>query len=198
MDLDRLMRPRSIAVVGATPREDTYAHETLRNLALLGYDGEVWGVHPTRREVLGRPVFPSLGDLPAPADAVVVAIPAAGVPAVIEEAGATGCGGAVVFGAGFGETADGVAREAALRDAALRYSLPVCGPNCDGLISLHSRAALWGDAVAAPQPRHVAPVKQTRNLVVNALATRRGLRLHAAISPGNEPVVRTPDWVEHL
>src|SRR3954452_14414449 len=103
MDLARLMRPRSIAVVGATPRAETYAHETLRNLALLGYDGEVWGVHPTHREVLGRPVFPSLGDLPAPADAVVVAIPAAGVPAVIEEAGATGCGGAVVFGAGFAE-----------------------------------------------------------------------------------------------
>ena len=77
MDLTRLMRPRSIAVVGATPRAETYAHETLRNLAALGYDGEVWGVHPTHREVLGRAVFASLSDLPAPADAVVVAIPAA-------------------------------------------------------------------------------------------------------------------------
>src|SRR3954468_22588394 len=103
MDLNRLMSPRSIAVVGATPRPDTYAHETLRNLAVLGYAGEVWGVHPTHRSVLGRAVFPSLADLPHPADAVVVAIPAAGVPDVIEEAGATGCGGAVVFGAGFAE-----------------------------------------------------------------------------------------------
>jgi acetyl-CoA synthetase len=104
----------------------------------------------------------------------------------------------VVYGAGFGETAEGVALEAALRDAALRYSLPVCGPNCDGLISLHSRAALWGDALAAPQPGHVALVSQSGNLVVNALATRRGLRLHTAISSGNEAVVTTPDWVEHL
>src|SRR4051812_50021095 len=103
MDLARLMRPRSIAVVGATPRPDTYAHETLRNLAVLGYDGEVWGVHPTHREVLGRPVFPSLADLPAAPDAVVVAIPAAGVPQVIEQAGAFGCGGAGVFAAGFSE-----------------------------------------------------------------------------------------------
>jgi acetate---CoA ligase (ADP-forming) len=76
--------------------------------------------------------------------------------------------------------------------------LPVCGPNCDGLISLHSRAALWGDALAAPQPGHVALVSQSGNLVVNALATRRGLRLHTAISSGNEAVVTTPDWVEHL
>src|SRR3954452_23190970 len=98
MDLARLMSPRSIAVVGATPRENTYAHETLRNLATIGYDGEDWGVHPVPRGVLGGPVFPSLADLPAPADAVVVAIPATGVPGVVDAAGAAGCGGAVVFG----------------------------------------------------------------------------------------------------
>ena len=85
-----------------------------------------------------------------------------------------------------------------MREAARRYALPVCGPNCDGLISLHSRAALWGDALAAPAPGHVALVSQSGNLVVNALATRRGLRLHTAVSSGNETVVTTPDWVEHL
>src|SRR4051794_41876975 len=100
MDLTRLMRPRSIAVVGATPRPETYAHETLRNLAVLGYDGEVWGVHPTHREVLGRPVFPSLADLPAPADAVVVAGPAPGGPPGVEQARAAGRGGAGGVGAG--------------------------------------------------------------------------------------------------
>src|SRR6201989_973760 len=100
MNVPRLRRPRSIAIVGATPRAQTYAHETLRNLAAIGYDGEVWGVHPTHRSVLGREVFPSLRDLPEPADAVVVAIPAAGVPGVIDEAGAAGCGGAVVLSAG--------------------------------------------------------------------------------------------------
>ena len=104
----------------------------------------------------------------------------------------------MVFAAGFGESAAGAPLEAALREAAQRYSLPVCGPNCDGLIALHSRAALWGDALAAPEPGHVALVSQSGNLVVNALATRRGLRLHTAVSCGNEAVVTTPDWVEHL
>jgi acyl-CoA synthetase (NDP forming) len=46
MDLSRLVSPRFIAVVGATPREQTYAHETLRNLEVLGYPGDVWGAHP--------------------------------------------------------------------------------------------------------------------------------------------------------
>jgi acetate---CoA ligase (ADP-forming) len=196
--VERLLNPGSIAVVGASDRPETYSSETLLNLRRLGFEGEVWGVNPRRSSAHGVPCFPSLAELPAVPDAVVIAIPAAGVPAVVEEAGALGCGGAVVFAAGFGETAEGVALEDALRAAAARHALPVCGPNCDGLISLHSRAALWGDALAAPEPGHVALVSQSGNLVVNALATRRGLRLHTAISSGNEAVVTTPDWVEHL
>jgi acetate---CoA ligase (ADP-forming) len=187
-----------VAVVGASDRAGSYAAETLLNLERLGFEGDVWGVNPGRSWALGVPCFPSLSELPAMPDAVVVAIPAAGVAAVIEEAGALGCGGAVVYAAGFGETPAGVSLEVALREAALRHGLPVCGPNCDGLIALHSRAALWGDALASPQPGHVALVSQSGNLVVNALATRRGLRLHTAVSSGNETVVTTPDWVEHL
>ena len=197
MDLTRLMRPRSIAVVGATPRAETYAHETLRNLAALGYDGEVWGVHPTHREVLGREVFASLSDLPAPADAVVVAIPAAGVPDVIAEAGASGCGGAVVFGAGFADGGDRALQDR-LVAAALRHALPVIGPNCDGMVRLHERAALWGDALR-PQPAGgVALVSQSGNLAVNALATRRGLRLHTVVSCGNQAVLDAGDLLAFL
>jgi acetate---CoA ligase (ADP-forming) len=188
MDLARLMRPRSIAVVGATPRADTYAHETLRNLEVLGYDGDVWGVHPTHHEVRGRPVFPSLSDLPGPADAVVVAIPAAGVPDVIAEAGATGCGGAVVFGAGFAE-GGATGLEDRLVAAAVLHALPVIGPNCDGMVRLHERAALWGDALRPQEPGAVALVSQSGNLAVNALATRRGLRLHTVVSCGNQAVL---------
>jgi acetyl-CoA synthetase len=150
---------------------------------------------------------------------------------LIDEAGAMGCGGAVVFAAGFREGGNrsasieaaassanstaapsaaassaatlaappaGATLEAELRAAALRHSLPICGPNCDGLVALHSRAALWGDALRAVEPGHVGLVSQSGNLVVNALATRRGLRLHTAISSGNETVVTTADWLAHL
>ena len=197
MDLARLMRPRSIAVVGATPRAETYAHETLRNLATLGYDGEVWGVHPTHREVLGRPVFPSLSDLPAPADAVVVAVPAANVPDVIEEAGASGCGGAVVISAGFADGGDQPLQDR-LVAAAVRHALPVIGPNCDGMVRLHERAALWGDALRPQEPGGVALVSQSGNLAVNALATRRGLRLHTVVSCGNQAVLDAGDLLAFL
>jgi acetate---CoA ligase (ADP-forming) len=99
MDLRWLLHPRTIAVVGATDRHDAYAGQTLLNLKAFGYRGEVWGVNPGRSEAHGVPCFPSLSDLPSPPDAVVVAIPAAGVPAVVDEAGELGCGGAVVYGA---------------------------------------------------------------------------------------------------
>ncbi|MFZ0975348.1 MAG: CoA-binding protein, partial [Solirubrobacteraceae bacterium] len=91
------MRPRSIAVVGATDRPGSYGAQTLLNLDAVGYPGEVWGVNPRRASVLGRPCVPSVSDLPEAVDAVVVAIPAAGVASALEEAGARGCGGAVVF-----------------------------------------------------------------------------------------------------
>jgi acetate---CoA ligase (ADP-forming) len=224
MELGRLLHPRTVAVVGATEREDSYAGQTLLNLAAAGFPGRVWGVNPGRTEVYGRPCFPALTDLPEPPDAVVVAIPAPAVPAVIEEAGRLGCGGAVVYSAGFGEmaagadaqgtelmagggenTAGGGAQaaagaeyERALRAAALRHGLPVCGPNGDGIVALHERAALWGDALRPLEPGRVALVSQSGNLAVNALTTRRGLRLHTVVSCGNSVALDPADWVLEL
>ncbi|MBV9004524.1 MAG: CoA-binding protein, partial [Solirubrobacterales bacterium] len=118
VDLGRLMRPASIAVVGANERLGSYAAETLRNLDAAGYEGEVWGVNPNLTQALGHPCVPTIADLPTAADAVVVAIPAAGVPAVIDQAGERGCGGAVVFSAGFAEAQAGASLQQQLVDAA--------------------------------------------------------------------------------
>jgi acyl-CoA synthetase (NDP forming) len=198
LDLSRLMRPASIAVVGATDRPGSYAAETLRNLELIGFPGPVWGVNPRRGEVLGRPCMPTVADLPEPVDAVVVAIPAVGVADAIEQAGARGCGGAVVFSAGFDEIASGRDHHHDLLAAAGRHGLPVCGPNCNGIVSPHSRTALWGDALSVPQPGPVALVSQSGNVAVNALATRRGLRLHTVIASGNQAVLSAADYLQFL
>jgi acetyl-CoA synthetase len=198
VDLTPLLAPRSIAVVGATSRRGTYADETLRNLRMLGFPGRVWGVHPTRRRVHGRTCVPTVADLPEPVDAVVVAIPAAGVPEVVDQAGARGCGGAIVYGAGFGEVAGGVALDERLREAAAAHELPVCGPNCDGIVALHEGAAMWGDALVAREAGPVAVVSQSGNLAVNALTSARGLRLHTVVSCGNQAVVTAADWVAAL
>ncbi len=191
-----LLRPRSVAVVGASDRPGSYGDNVLRNLAAAGFDGPVFGVNPKRKEVHGLPCLPSLGDLPEPVDAVVVAIPAAGVPAVVAEAAATGCGGAIVVSAGFGETAAGVELERQLREAALAGGLPVCGPNGNGVVSAPGRSPLWGDSVGTLSPGPVALITQSGNVGVNALASRRGIGFHTVVSTGNQAVLDASDWVE--
>ncbi len=198
MDLGHLISPRSIAVVGATDRPGSYGAQALLNLDAIGFTGPVWGVNPGRTEVLGRPCVPSLLDLPAPADAVVVAIPAAGVPAALERAGERGCGGAVVFSAGFAEVPDGVSLQRELVAVSKRFGLPVCGPNCNGVVAMHSRAALWGDALTPREPGAVALVSQSGNVAVNALATRRGLRFHTVVASGNQAVLGAADYLSCL
>ncbi len=198
MDLSRLLRPRSIAVLGATDRPASYGAQALLNLDAVDFEGPVWGVNPKRDEVLGRPCVPTLGDLPEPVDAVVMAIPAAGVPAAVEQAGARGCGGAVVIGAGFAEVPDGVSLQRALVEAARRHELPVCGPNCNGIVAMHARATLWGDALAPREAGPVALVSQSGNVAVNALATRRGLRFHTVIASGNQAVLGAADYLSYL
>ncbi|HEY6523498.1 MAG TPA: acetate--CoA ligase family protein [Solirubrobacteraceae bacterium] len=201
-DLGRLMRPASIAVVGATDRAGSYAGETLVNLGLIGFPGPVYGVNPKRTEVMGRPCVPTVADLPEAVDAVVVAIPAAAVASAVDQAGARGCGGAVVFSAGFGEVESGRAYHDELVAAARRHGLPVCGPNCNGIVSPHSRTALWGDAFSAQEydPTHpaVALISQSGNVAVNALATRRGLRFHTVIASGNQAVLTAADYLRYL
>jgi acetate---CoA ligase (ADP-forming) len=196
VNLTPLLQPSSIAVVGASDRLDSYAGNVLRNLERSGFEGPVWGVNPKREEVLGRECVPSVADLPEPVDAVVVAIPAPGVPAVVAEAGARGCGGAVVLSAGFSEIEAGRGLEAELRAAAAEHSLPLCGPNGNGIVSMVSKAAMWGDSVAPMEPGGVALVSQSGNVAVNALGSQRGIGYHTIVSTGNQTVLDASDWLE--
>jgi acyl-CoA synthetase (NDP forming) len=198
VDLTCLLHPASIAVVGATERHGSYGAQTLLNLEAIGFAGPVWGVNPHYERVHGRPCVPTLADLPDPVDAVVVAIPAAGVADVIEQAGARGCGGAVVYGAGFGEVAGGREHQVELVAAARRHDLPLCGPNGSGIVAMAARAALWGDALVPRELGHVALVSQSGNVAVNALSNRRGLRFHTVVSSGNQAVLSAADYVAHL
>lgn len=192
-----LLSPRSVAVVGATERPGSYGETVVRNLLEVGFPGEVFCVNPGRKTVHGHPCFPSLTELPAPADAVVVAVPAPAVTPAIREAIETGCGGAVIVSAGFGESPSGEELEAELKEVAFPAGFPVCGPNGNGVISLHHRAPLWGDSVPTGiEPGPVAMISQSGNVAVNAIGSRRGIKFHTMISTGNQAVLDTGDWLQ--
>ncbi len=193
-----LLRPRSVAVVGANDRPGSYGDVIFRNLAAAGFEGPVWGVNPKREEVHGRPCVSRVADLPEPVDAIVVAIPAAACAPVILEAGGRGCGGAIVLAAGFGETAAGRPLEEGLREAAARVGLPLCGPNGNGVVSTAARAPLWGDSVERLTPGPVAVITESGNFGVNALGSDRGIGFHTIVSTGNGAVLEPSDWLEAL
>ncbi len=195
MNLDRLLAPRSVAVVGASPRVDTYGHQALDNLVAAQFDGPVFGVHPRETDVLGVRCYPTLSDLPEVPDAIVIATPAATVPDLIDEAGRLGVGGAVVIAAGFAEVEHGRELQRQLRENALRYDMPVCGPNGNGLVSVVRRAPLWGDGYNIAPAGGVALVSQSGNVAVNAIGAARALHLHTVISCGNQAVLDASDYV---
>ena len=198
MDPAPLISPRSVAVVGASERPGAYSDLILRNLDAWGFEGPVWGVNPKHERVHGRPCLPSVAELPEPVDAVVVAIPAEDAPEAVEQAGARGCGGAIVISAGFAEIDTGRELQRRLRGAALAHDLPLCGPNGNGVLALHHRAPLWGDSVSPLEPGPVAMVSQSGNVAVNALGSRRGLGFHTVVSTGNQAVLDASEWLTAL
>ncbi|MDA0185420.1 acetate--CoA ligase family protein [Solirubrobacter phytolaccae] len=187
-----LFAPRSVAVVGASERAGSYGGEVLLNLERLGYGGRVFAVNPRRASVHGVAAVPSLDALPEVPDAVVVAVPAADATDVVAHAASLGVSGAVVFAAGFAE-----ARQDGLQSRliAAARGMPVCGPNGNGIVSLPDRVALWGDPIRRVEAGPVALISQSGNVAVNALASRRGLRLHTVVSCGNQAVLDAADFL---
>ena len=100
--LDKLLAPRSIAVVGASPRPGSLGLTFLRNLIAGGFEGDIFSVNPHHVEIEGRPCFASLAELPEVPDLIVVAVPPERVLGVIEEAGRSGVSAAIVATAGLG------------------------------------------------------------------------------------------------
>src|SRR5262245_32853546 len=162
MDLTPLMRPRSVAVVGASLRMGR-GTRVIANLQQFGYAGRVFPVNPKYPEILGLPCYPDLAALPEPADVVVVAIPAADVPALLAKAATLGTRAAVVLSSGFGEAGPaGRERQAALERLGAEQGLRICGPNCYGVFNVRLGAATFSaDFTAAPRPGPVAVVSQS-------------------------------------
>jgi len=132
-----MLNPRSVALIGATEKEDSVGRAVLTNL-LRAASRTVHPVNPQRQTVLGRPCFPSIRDVPGHTDLAVIAVPARTVPAVVEECGKAGVAGAIILSAGFGESgAEGRRLEGEVADIRKKYGLRIIGPNCLGVILPH-------------------------------------------------------------
>jgi acetate---CoA ligase (ADP-forming) len=147
--LDPILRPRSIAVVGASRRPGSIGRELLHNLIEFDFRGKLFPVNPKADFIHSIKAFPSVSDIPDPVDLAVIVVPREMVLDVVDDCGKKGVKGLVVITAGFAETGEeGRKLEAGLRERAKHYNMRMVGPNCMGVINTHSEVHL--DATFAP------------------------------------------------
>jgi acetyltransferase len=138
--LHTFFHPSGVAVIGASSNPNKLSYGVLHNLATHGYDGPVYPVNPKGGEILGLKVYPSVAEVPDPADLAVIILPPELSIQTLEACGERGIEAAVVVASGFGELGSGgEEREAKLRDIAERYGMRLIGPNCIGVLDTTSR-----------------------------------------------------------
>ncbi|MDX2152741.1 MAG: CoA-binding protein, partial [Bryobacteraceae bacterium] len=131
--LDVFFTPKNIAVIGATENPGSVGRTTLWNLISSPFGGAVFPINPKRPSVLGIKAYPSIKDVPAEVDLVVVVTPSSTIPALIRDCGEVGVRGAVVISAGFKEMGPtGVELERQLLEEARNADIRIIGPNCLG------------------------------------------------------------------
>jgi len=159
--LQRLFEPDSVAVVGASDRPDTVGGRVLRNILDGGFRGQVYAVNSRRSLVQGLRAYPDIAASGLKVDLVVIAVPAADVPDVLQDAAAAGAGAAIVLSAGFGAQAvDGPAQQRRLVRIARDHRVALLGPHTLGVLrpSWHFNASFAGSTVS---PGHVALLSQS-------------------------------------
>ncbi|GAW35959.1 succinyl-CoA synthetase subunit beta [Roseovarius sp. A-2] len=196
-DLSRLLRPRSIAVIGG----GTWCRDVIAQCRRIGFAGPVWPVHPHRDEIGGLPAHAHVKDLPEAPDAAFIGVNRAASIETVRALYAMGAGGAVCFASGFresaSETGDGREMEAALVDAA--GGLRILGPNCYGFLNLLDGAALWPDQQGARRVgRGVALITQSSNIAINLTMQTRGLPLAYVVTVGNQAQTGMAEIAETL
>ena len=180
--LDRLLRPRSIAVLGAG-----WARNVIEQCRKMGFQGDIWPVHPTRETIGGLRAYPSLADLPGVPDATFIGVNRHATLDVVAELAAMGAGGAISFASGWAEAGE---PELQRRLVAAAGGMPMLGPNCYGVINYLDGALLWPDQHGGVRlNRGVALLSQSSNIVINLSMQRRALPVAYVACLGNAAVV---------
>jgi acyl-CoA synthetase (NDP forming) len=196
--MDRLFRPRSIAVLGASTTKFAFGNRFLRSYRRLGWEDGLYAVHPDASEVEGVPAYRRLADIPGDVDYVLVAVPAAACAGVLRDA-AGKAAFAQVMTAGFREAGEaGAALEADLLRAARESGVRVVGPNCMGVYCPTGRQAF--QLRDPTEPGTVAVVSQSGGLAGDIIkaGAERGVRFSKLASIGNAVDVTAGELVDYF
>jgi acetyl coenzyme A synthetase (ADP forming)-like protein len=196
-NLDFIFKPNSVAIVGASTKEGSVGNDIVKNLS-QGFLGKVYPVNPKAEELYGLKCYPSLESIGSVVDLMVIVVPAAAVPGVLEEGGALGVKGAIIISAGFKEIGN-IDLENSVKEICNKYDIALIGPNCLGIInpSLKLNASF---AAFSPNSGNVAFISQSGALCTAILdcATTMGIGFSKFISVGNKAVLDETAILDYL
>jgi acetyltransferase len=193
--LSNLLAPRSVALVGASPRPGSVGHAVVRNILNAQFRGEFGVVNPRHREIAGTATVACLAELPFVPELVVVTAPASAVPGIIDEAGKLGTAGALIISAGLGHGAGSLA-DAANR-AARAHGTRLIGPNCLGIMvpGVNLNASF---AAQMPLPGNLALISQSGAIAAGMVdwAAQRSVGFSGIVSIGDQLDVDIADLLD--
>lgn len=195
-----MFQPATVAIIGASETPGKVGRVVLENILNSGFEGKVYPVNPSHKELLSLPCYPSIADTPEVPDLAVVIIPAAAVQEVLDKCGARGVKAAVIISAGFKESGrEGYRRETELRKTARNYGIRVLGPNCLGLADTFTPLNATF-ATRAPLKGKVAFMSQSGALCTAVLgwSEENHLGFSRFISLGNKMDLNESDLLEAL
>lgn len=198
--LEPLLRPKSVAVVGASPKTGSAGSNIIRNLQRVGFAGQIYPVNPRYPEIHGIAAHDGLAAIGQPVDAVFIAVAAQFVLDILRQAIEIGAKAVLINATGFADAGEeGRARQAEAVALARAAAIPICGPNNLGLVNLVDGVALWSSqhtASAAVGP--VAVVSQSGSVALALGEDPARLGLSHVITAGNEAVTGVGDYVSAL
>ncbi|WP_315761137.1 acetate--CoA ligase family protein [Sphingomonas sp. Y38-1Y] len=202
--IQRLLRPQSVAVVGASDKPGALGASVLGNLDRHGFAGPVYPINPKREAIGARPCLPSVDALPEGVDVAVLAIPRDFVLDTVRGLAARKVGGAIIFSAGFAEGgAEGLAEQAEIGRIAETSGMVIEGPNCLGLVNYVDGIPLTFVETPGRKPegrRAVGVVSQSGAIaaVLSTVLLARDVAVSYSVSTGNEAASGVEDYVDFL
>jgi acetyl-CoA synthetase (ADP-forming) len=195
-----IVNPRSIAFFGASNRFSSMGTNQLSSLKSLGFEGNIYPIHPKEKRVLGLEAYQRVQDLPEVPDLAVMVLPTGIVPQVMEECGRKGIKHAIVVSGGFNEVGgEGVELEKKLVAVAEQYGICFLGPNCLGVANPHHKFNMTFLPFEG-RPGFIGLASQSGSLITQMFGylDRFGLGFSSGISVGNEANVDIVDCMEYL
>ena len=199
--LRSLLKPQSIALIGASRHPGTIGYILLQCLIQNGFSGKIYPVNPNIDSLMSLKTYPSVLDIPGEVDMAVIAVPAKLVVKVADECGHKGVHTIVVISDGFREIGpEGASREKELRNVALGHGMRIVGPNCMGVINTNPTVRMNATfSPVYPPAGNVAFLSQSgaMGLVVLEYASNLDIGISSFVSVGNRADISSNDLLEY-